>query len=312
MKKNRWVYDDGVTRTEAVDVDGYPIHQFAYQPSSRYDFGWPLQVVTAGSDIWCRGCERVRFNSPILAVELVLEGQFHFEQNGVESICGPGEVFLVRPGSDTAMRYHQADIGRKLVMEITGPLLGPLVNLMQLHRINAFQPTNADWLIQRHDQARKILEEGKPDYMRESSLLAYDVLTSLGRSAGQNRLPIAVRQAISLMEHRITSSVGLQELCDYTQTSQPTLHRLFAKHLGEAPINYYLNLKIQTAKTSILAPGASIKSVAAEFGYDNPQYFSALFKKRTGMSPQKYRQQHRSRHALTNESAEAIPDPDED
>ena len=289
--RKKWVVDNGQTRTEAVDVDGYPLHDFAFQASSRYDFGWPLQIVTAGDDIWCPGCRRKRFNMPLLAVELVTEGQFRFVQNGRESRPEVGEVLLVRQGSNTVMEIAGDDLGRKKVMEITGPLVGPLINLTRLNRLDCFRPTAHDWLVKQYESAKQILTQAQPGFMKASSQLAYNVLTELGRSAEQNQLPIAVRQAISLMEHRINSDLTLQEIVDFTGTTQSTLHRLFIKHLGEAPINYYIDLKMQMAKTSIMTPGATVKSVAAELGYDSQQYFSALFKRRVGMSPRTFQQQ---------------------
>ena len=291
-KRKRWVLDDGQSRIEAIDVDGYPIHDFAFQPASRYDFGWPLQVVTAGDDIWCRGCQRKRYNTPLFAVELMLEGEFRFVQDGEESRPKAGDVFLVRPGSDNIME-SVSEISRKRVMEITGPLVGPLINLTQLNRVDCFQPTDAQWLMRQYDSARQMLSQASTGFMQTSSVLAYQVMIELGRSAVQNKLPVSVRQAISLMEHRINADLSLSELCEHADTTQPTLHRLFVKHLGEAPISYYINLKMQTAKTSLRSPGATVKSVAAELGYDNQQYFSALFKRRVGLSPRQFQRGER-------------------
>ena len=50
-------------------------------------------------------------------------------------------------------------------------------------------------------------------------------------------------------------------------------------------INLYL---IEEAKNLLLAPNASISETAYKLGFEYPQYFSRLFKKKTGMSPKKY------------------------
>ncbi len=50
-------------------------------------------------------------------------------------------------------------------------------------------------------------------------------------------------------------------------------------------INLFL---IDEAKNMLLAPQASISETAYKLGFEYPQYFSRLFKKKTGMSPREY------------------------
>ncbi|MGQ1788410.1 helix-turn-helix domain-containing protein [Saccharicrinis sp. GN24d3] len=50
-------------------------------------------------------------------------------------------------------------------------------------------------------------------------------------------------------------------------------------------INLYL---VEEAKNLLLAPNASISETAYKLGFEYPQYFSRLFKKKTGISPKAY------------------------
>lgn len=50
-------------------------------------------------------------------------------------------------------------------------------------------------------------------------------------------------------------------------------------------INLFL---VEEAKSLLLAPNASISQTAYQLGFEYPQYFSRLFKKKTGLSPKAY------------------------
>ena len=55
-------------------------------------------------------------------------------------------------------------------------------------------------------------------------------------------------------------------------------------------INLYL---IEEAKNLLLAPNVSISETAYKLGFEYPQYFSRLFKKKEGISPSQFREQYR-------------------
>jgi YesN/AraC family two-component response regulator len=47
------------------------------------------------------------------------------------------------------------------------------------------------------------------------------------------------------------------------------------------------------AKNILLNPNKNISEVAFELGFEYPQYFSRLFKKKEGLSPSGYREKYR-------------------
>ena len=55
-------------------------------------------------------------------------------------------------------------------------------------------------------------------------------------------------------------------------------------------INLYL---VEEAKNLLLAPNASISETAYKLGFEYPQYFSRLFKKKEGLSPSEYVEKYR-------------------
>ena len=60
-----------------------------------------------------------------------------------------------------------------------------------------------------------------------------------------------------------------------------------------SPMQYIISLRMAAAKGYLENSVKNIAQIANEIGYDNPLYFSRLFKKHTGITPTQYRKQFR-------------------
>jgi two-component system response regulator YesN len=68
------------------------------------------------------------------------------------------------------------------------------------------------------------------------------------------------------------------------------LLRLYRKIKGSTPTQDLIRLRIEKAKRLLVGhPHLEIKQVAAAVGYEDPLYFSRLFKKETGLNPSAFR-----------------------
>jgi AraC-like DNA-binding protein len=64
----------------------------------------------------------------------------------------------------------------------------------------------------------------------------------------------------------------------------------FKKTTGFSPIEYFNHLKIQKACQFLIFTKLRIREIGLELGWDDPYYFSRLFSKVMGMSPNEYRE----------------------
>ena len=63
----------------------------------------------------------------------------------------------------------------------------------------------------------------------------------------------------------------------------------FKQYMGISPAQYILSLRIMNAQNLLERGVYNIREVAEVVGYENPLYFSRVFKKEVGMSPTEYR-----------------------
>ncbi len=67
------------------------------------------------------------------------------------------------------------------------------------------------------------------------------------------------------------------------------LSKLFKESEGTGYIEYTTKLRMDYAKEQLGSTDRSVKEICRDAGYQDPNYFSRIFKKWTGMTPTEYR-----------------------
>jgi AraC-like DNA-binding protein len=86
---------------------------------------------------------------------------------------------------------------------------------------------------------------------------------------------------------------SIEELANNLSVSQRYLSDTLKKETGKTTTEHLQLFLIDEAKNILLQPNKSISEVAYELGFEYPQYFSRLFKKKEGISPSEFREQYR-------------------
>jgi len=94
----------------------------------------------------------------------------------------------------------------------------------------------------------------------------------------------------ALMQEHIHGQLNLDALAAEAKVSKYHFSKKFKAYTGQSPIQYFINMKMQRACYLLDSTNQSIKQLAGALGYDDAYYFSRLFKKVIGLSPNQYRQ----------------------
>jgi AraC family transcriptional regulator of arabinose operon len=98
-----------------------------------------------------------------------------------------------------------------------------------------------------------------------------------------------VDSAMIYMQEHIDDNLELNELSKLYNYSPSRFSSLFKQKTGYAPINYFIQMKMQKATQLLDFTDQSVKEIALSMGFDDPYYFSRRFSKVIGMPPTKYR-----------------------
>ncbi|WP_452222675.1 helix-turn-helix domain-containing protein [Lacinutrix chionoecetis] len=90
-----------------------------------------------------------------------------------------------------------------------------------------------------------------------------------------------------------TGIPNIEQIANKMSVSQRYLSDTLKKETGKTTTEHLHLRLIDEAKNILLKPNKSISEVAYELGFEYPQYFSRLFKKKEGISPTEYREKYK-------------------
>jgi len=89
------------------------------------------------------------------------------------------------------------------------------------------------------------------------------------------------------MEH-----ISVDEIASSAYMSATYVTRIFKEVTGDTPINYLIGIRLEKAAELLREGKMHIQEISKAVGYEDPYYFSKLFKKRYAVSPTEYRKKY--------------------
>ncbi len=87
--------------------------------------------------------------------------------------------------------------------------------------------------------------------------------------------------------------ISIEQYAASRNMSTSWFGKSFTAAVGESPKKYILDLRIRNAQYLLETTDGTVSEIARIVGYENPMYFSRVFRKAKGLSPVNYRKVHR-------------------
>jgi len=98
-----------------------------------------------------------------------------------------------------------------------------------------------------------------------------------------------VQEIKKYLKEQTTTTIRVNDICNKFGYSKSYLSNLFHQQCGESLANYMTKQKIARAKQLIREENLNFAQISSMLDFDNPQYFSRVFKRVTGMSPTEFK-----------------------
>lgn len=98
-----------------------------------------------------------------------------------------------------------------------------------------------------------------------------------------------VSQIMHIAEENLYDRLSVEQICRELNYSRAYLSRIFRQSANYTILEYILMLKIKEAKKLIREQNMNFTQISDKLGFDNPHYFSKVFKKIANMTPTDYK-----------------------
>jgi AraC-like DNA-binding protein len=132
---------------------------------------------------------------------------------------------------------------------------------------------------------------GYPQQVAGITLQILGLVNTISRFKAYENDPVGklISKAKFILEQSFENQVDMEDIARQLPMGYSSFRKAFKKIAGESPNQYHLNLRLNRAKDLLTTTVLNINEVADQTGFESVYYFSKLFKKKNGISPNAYR-----------------------
>ncbi|MDR0877103.1 MAG: AraC family transcriptional regulator, partial [Treponema sp.] len=230
--------------------------------------------------------------------------QIVYISDGEGSFCAEGKTYAVRSGSMLLLLPGMKHFYKPLYetgwheywVGFTGSFFNGLLKEGILSREHIFFEIGLrDYVLSIFTQIFDEVRSQEPLYQVKACskvfLLLAELLTFERRKehphySQQQKI---VEKIKFLMEENICNRIDIPDIAQTMGISTSWLNDVFKTYTSMTPYQYYIQIKINKACRLIESTDISIKEASFKLGFDDPYYFSRLFKQKTGIPPSKWK-----------------------
>ncbi|MFB9277840.1 AraC family transcriptional regulator [Cohnella cellulosilytica] len=223
-----------------------------------------------------------------------ISGTGELEVDGTRRQVKPGQGFFLLP-NETHVYYPTSEPWGLHWIAFNGSLMPSWMNHSGIRRSGVYALSDPDSLIAQMKAIYAMSLTGRPFLGAECSKLLYALLLDLSRNAktGSSSSPRhdqKLQPVIRFIEDNCHRVLSIDEMAARIGVSAQYLCHLFKRVFQLRPMEYVNRERINRSKELMLnEPQLKLREVAHRVGFDSPSYFSSVFKKIVGMSPEQFR-----------------------
>lgn len=226
----------------------------------------------------------------------VVHGKGEFQVENTTFPVRENDLVIVNPNVSHAEIGHENEPFEYIALGINGLLFqGENHNSPCSYAIYNFSQSKDELLFYLNAMVREIKQ--KKDHFESVCQNLFEIFiwnvfrqTKLSFSVAPTRkITKECRFIEQYIDEHFTEDITLQTLSDLTYMNKYYLVHAFKQYKGTSPINYLIEKRVAESKHLLSSTNYPVSKIADQIGFSSQSYFSQIFRKKMGMTPNQYR-----------------------
>ena len=226
----------------------------------------------------------------------VASGKTHFLINGEDRVVTAGHMVLYLPRQEQDYVYYGKDKPEVYWVHFTG---SEVKNILRHYDIpmddNVFYCGVVSTYAYLFKEMIHELQTCRVGFQELLTMYLRQIFLLIQRSRLEQKLAVStymqeeMENARRYFNEHYNEAINIEEFAASRSMSVSWFLRNFKQVTGMSPMHYILTSRINNAVSLLETTDYNVTEISTIVGYENPMYFSRLFKKQKGVSPTDYR-----------------------